>query len=483
MKYSLAVAVLIALPAFVGSSSVLWAAPCNCQSAAVVSQPVTVHRGLAAPSITPTSHLVYRPTVTQNSSNPIDIRIGQPVGQTFRSYEVPLRSSVSNSVATVVADSYAPVVSYGSPGFTNATIVERRIVSSVPAESSDFSPQPVVQRQTPVVVSNVAENPAKSTVENAVTLEPLPLLASEPPRAPKTEEIPVSAPKPMDQPAFLPLELSKLSDSAKKSIDLRLANELKVLAKRSLPESGKNDKELEKDQASSFSSTDSLPKRMTLSKPEVAPTETAVGPAARNERVSAPLRSDSVETSPKEIAMDRSTKMAPPPSTLRGQSANISSSLQDIFTSPPPLPQGQVNPGVIPETLLDSKEVTEDDVASVLAGADELSPKKPTIESGKTEKKPTPAPILAGEAKTNGTLLIATIMSIVSLVFMIVIAIDYYQRWLQSLTSMNNRFSMFGEDEASGGYDFNIGTNSFYGDSFLAPSYYTKDYLEPTSRY
>ncbi|MDR1142453.1 MAG: hypothetical protein LBL62_12230, partial [Planctomycetaceae bacterium] len=50
----------------------------------------------------------------------------------------------------------------------------------------------------------------------------------------------------------------------------------------------------------------------------------------------------------------------------------------------------------------------------------------------------------------NGILLLATIISVAMLIYAIVIAFDYHQRWIQSLTAQNNRFSGLSDSGFSG---------------------------------
>lgn len=469
MRYYLTIAILIVFSVFAGSFSALWAAPCNCQSNVAVSRPITVNRVVSTQPIIPTTHVVSRPFIGQTISNPIDIQIGQPSGQIFQSYETPIRSSASSSVATVVSDSYSPSITYTSLPKAD-TIVERRVISATPLESNLVVSQPTTIRKETFAA------------ESVVSLEPLALLTSETPKAPKTESVAYS--KPMELSVARPTELSApaKSDSTKKNVDLRFTDDLKALTKRSIPpadldkkiELERNLSSLESDVVLSLPKSPSSSKRMTLSKPDSEPT---ASPFLQVEQKMD--SSKDVPFDPKKdiLANKPPAKTVPPPSTLtRGQSTSISSSLQDVFSSPPPLPQGQVNPGVIPETLLeDSRPVTDDDVASILIS----DTKKPVIDKGKKETINSKAPFLAGEAKTNGTLLITTIMSIVLLIFMIVIAIDYYQRWLQSLTTLNNRFFLSNEDDIPSLYDE---ANTHYGEGFFSPSYFSNDYLEPSTR-
>ncbi|MDR2762718.1 MAG: hypothetical protein LBB88_08975, partial [Planctomycetaceae bacterium] len=70
----------------------------------------------------------------------------------------------------------------------------------------------------------------------------------------------------------------------------------------------------------------------------------------------------------------------------------------------------------------------------------------------------------------NGWLLVATIVSIAALVYVAIIAFDYHQRWIQSLTAQNDRY--FTTDES---YNLNelyesTEKNKFRTDFFSYPS-------------
>lgn len=157
------------------------------------------------------------------------------------------------------------------------------------------------------------------------------------------------------------------------------------------------------------------------------------------------------------------TKTTPPVSSLvLGQSTAPTSSLalKEVLEKPP-LPQGLTDRSLIPPVLVqDQESKDEDDLLAALTAPATSSPdKRPPHRESKDR-----IPAMSGESTTNGTLLVATIMSVILLVFMIVIAVDYYQRWLQAQTMVNSRFGLPDDD------DSNLGVLD--GTSSLSPGYF-----------
>jgi len=112
---------------------------------------------------------------------------------------------------------------------------------------------------------------------------------------------------------------------------------------------------------------------------------------------------------------------------------SIAATLQNVFDTPPPLPRGAADSSVIPKALLQTETEAEltDEANSTANAAVKIAEKKKT-ETNKEE---------AG-TKVNGMLLVATVLLVMTLVFVVITAADYHHRWVQSLTTLNRRYTM-----------------------------------------
>ncbi|MDR2440134.1 MAG: PT domain-containing protein [Planctomycetaceae bacterium] len=144
-------------------------------------------------------------------------------------------------------------------------------------------------------------------------------------------------------------------------------------------------------------------------------------------------------------------KPTPPVSqTVLGQSSSFASDLEKALDEPLPSPKGLVDVSVIDPKLFESaaehenKKTPEQNTAST-----------PTTENNSTviSKEPSEENKLKNEKQVNGIngiLLLVTIVSVTMLIYAVVIAFDYHQRWIQSLTTQNNRFAGISDSGFSG---------------------------------
>jgi hypothetical protein len=155
-----------------------------------------------------------------------------------------------------------------------------------------------------------------------------------------------------------------------------------------------------------------------------------------------------------------------PPTTILGQSLGQSSgnarAVEEALSEPAPYPQGLADASMIdPKLVYDdnpaaSSEMTEKiNISPTATGTN-----PPIVATDKTERvKPKSEKGVNG---INGILLLATIVSMMMLIYTVVIAFDYHQRWMQSLTAQNNRFSGLPDDEPELDADFS-GKIPLYG--------------------
>lgn len=166
-----------------------------------------------------------------------------------------------------------------------------------------------------------------------------------------------------------------------------------------------------------------------------------------------------LEPLPEPPKKDGASRLAIPPPfpTILGQSGStFGSELQEALAQPPPLPQGPVDPKVISPKLVDFREEPS-------VGFTPMGPAETIYEGRDRDLKPTDPPhrlhseegVSLGDSPINGILLITTIVSVMTLIYMIFIAIDYHQRWIHSLTTQNRAFaSGWSEDGALDEVDF-----------------------------
>lgn len=129
-----------------------------------------------------------------------------------------------------------------------------------------------------------------------------------------------------------------------------------------------------------------------------------------------------------------------------------------------PVVRGQITTGSLPSELGDRPGLAR---GQMEAGAIPEKLRSPTTESTNTGVGgPSQQNLSAGVKKSesgtggqvNGGLLIATIVAIMGLVYVGGLAIDYRQRWMQSLLSQNESFAVSGEGFGGRGMELTEGT-------------------------
>ncbi len=126
--------------------------------------------------------------------------------------------------------------------------------------------------------------------------------------------------------------------------------------------------------------------------------------------------------------------------TVRGQAPSYSP-LDDIG-SRPPNPQGVIaDPSALPEKL------TESPKPDPALAMDSLFDNPPITTPGTVARPPQP---LKAQQWTNSILLITTLGALGALIYALAMAFDYHSRWMQSLTTQNNRLSFTFDGAAEG---------------------------------
>lgn len=198
-------------------------------------------------------------------------------------------------------------------------------------------------------------------------------------------------------------------------------------------------------------------------------------PASRSGETPAPK-----PAAPRETPPVRNDEGAAP--VFRAQSSEIGDSLDRALGVPMalPPPKGLTNPKDIPEVLVK----TENPLGPLDDFTEGPEPDSTTNSNATTVPGATKNPADASTSKSspNTLLLVATIISTVGCVFFVVLAFDYYQRWMQSLTTQNDRYAL-GEggniQDYSSDLDYYPAGGSYMDDL----SRYGSDLYEPSPRY
>jgi hypothetical protein len=152
-----------------------------------------------------------------------------------------------------------------------------------------------------------------------------------------------------------------------------------------------------------------------------------------------PVQKESEQISVQKMPQPEPERPAPVSSpTIRGQSSGIASETKEILEERPAHPQGLADISTIDSKLIAENEetlennntptqITENNSAAI---SEENKHKNENQANG-----------------VNGVLLLATIISLAMLIYAVIIAFDYHQRWMQSLTTQNRRFSSLTDDE------------------------------------
>ena len=126
---------------------------------------------------------------------------------------------------------------------------------------------------------------------------------------------------------------------------------------------------------------------------------------------------------------------------IRGQSRTLDE-VSAILDQPPPVARGAVDADAVDPKLLDN--INSSELQDILLPADPASHTKPDVaEPGSASAS------LGTDPLGNAVLLFVMSVTTIALVWMIFVAYDYRQRWMQSLTAQNDRY-------LGGGYDMEM---------------------------
>lgn len=228
------------------------------------------------------------------------------------------------------------------------------------------------------------------------------------------------------------------------------------------PETVKN---AEREEETVTEESDVLANGATESKfPEVPEKSLVLRPAISEEELNAILTGADLSEPKKDDAI-RLPIPPPAPTILRGQSPmDLRGAMTEALNTRPQLPQGLPSQSVIPEMLLNEPE-TASDVFPPLIDSNSSS-NSGTTNSGKGDELK--GSVSTGSSRTNGVLLIATIVSIVITIYVLMLAFDYYQRWMQSLSARSDRYAGSWNDGC--GLSFSSEGDLYDGASYLGIS-------------
>ena len=137
-----------------------------------------------------------------------------------------------------------------------------------------------------------------------------------------------------------------------------------------------------------------------------------------------------------------------------GQAVTTVNDLETILSTAPPIARGAVEEGTIDPKLVgssDSSNIGFDDIFTT------NSTQSNAVQSGSVNQMGDQTDPLG-----YGMLLVATIITTIGLVIMAFVAYDYRQRWMQSMTTQNDRYLGGGFDmEFEDTYSSSVGSVSF----------------------
>lgn len=137
-----------------------------------------------------------------------------------------------------------------------------------------------------------------------------------------------------------------------------------------------------------------------------------------------------------EESLEKNSAQPVATATVRGQVTPSFSELEDILKTPPPHAQGPIDSAAVEPKLI---EQTSAEIPSLLSGtAAALLPNAGVPFNG-GENGVREVPKI--DQFAYGTLLFATAVTTIGLIYMVFVAYDYRQRWMQSLTTQNERFT------------------------------------------
>ncbi len=193
----------------------------------------------------------------------------------------------------------------------------------------------------------------------------------------------------------------------------------------------------------------------SVSKPNPSPSSVSKLPPAL--LPTAPLQRD------KESPLPVPKMAAQPEPLLRGQSA-VRHPVEEALSEPPAYPEGPVDAGEIDPKLLDSEAVVPpSDIGDPSTAKD--APKTPAAQSAKNQ-----------EQWVSGALLLTTIIATMVACYAVILAFEFRQRWMQTVTEQNSRFAQ-GLDDV---FDADYGVSTLYSDAPIL-SRFGADMLEAAS--
>ncbi|MDR1480465.1 MAG: hypothetical protein LBJ00_16150 [Planctomycetaceae bacterium] len=148
--------------------------------------------------------------------------------------------------------------------------------------------------------------------------------------------------------------------------------------------------------------------------------------------------------------------------TQRDAAVVLAQSKDDPLAGRPDPPQGNSpNLSAIPSVLIDDPPAAATNTSPITPtnnAAPQIThhPTNEPIKNSTTNPQPrTPTIINKNDFASviNGWLLVATIVSVAALVYVSIIAVDYHQRWMQSLTAQNDRYAAIDDLAYSGLHD------------------------------
>jgi len=139
------------------------------------------------------------------------------------------------------------------------------------------------------------------------------------------------------------------------------------------------------------------------------------------------------------------------PATVRGQTRSVDK-LAEVLESPLPLAQGAVEEGTIEPKLIDTIDSSESD--------------PDILGHNLTQGGSVGLGTKSSDPLGDGVLLTVMVITTIGLVYMAFVAYDYRQRWMQSLTTQNDRY-------LGGTFDFDteetFGSPSAFPEGFGLP--------------
>lgn len=381
-------------------------------------------------TIVPTSYIVSRPVEIYEEPS-IPVRIDDiPLRQTLQSYDAPMYVTTIET-ETIVVDPpfrHEPVVTVGNDQSTqiSRTPISTREISAVSSQTERPQLNPLVTASEPFEekieekkdeqakdhgiqkmirkLNDRIERTQKTVVETS-QIEPKPVPEKSVSSSEKAE--PISMESVLSSTEFLPNRDELLGkDGTSKSDAYALKEEPKKKAEPPIKNVTSNRQPSFMDDPMDFSSKVSLPEEPEKPKKTLPP---------------------------------------PLPTTMLGQvNTGHSGELDEIMSQRPPLPEGPVDPGILSEKLVIDPASSTGPSSLILEKEPpgDLSPK-----DEKAEKEVKNAAGIGG-AGVNGTLWIVTIASMMMTIYVMIIAYDYYQRWIQSLTAQNRRFANPWDEDA-----------------------------------